>query len=129
MLIHKKHFSLSEAQSLLSEIKIKLTKIIELKKILDEKGYDIYKHQYFGGIGPNGTGKFPNEMELLIRFANEISERGIIIKGIDNGLIDFPHIKDNGDEVYLCYLSGEEDIEYWHAIDDGFAGRRPIEQL
>ncbi|MEO8666527.1 MAG: DUF2203 domain-containing protein [Ignavibacteria bacterium] len=128
-MLHKKHFSLSEAQSLLPDLKTKLSKIIELKKILDEKGYDIYKHQYFGGIGPNGSGKFPNDMEQLIRLVNAISELGIIVKGIDNGLIDFPHVRDNREEVYLCFQSGEEEIAYWHSINDGFAGRRSIEEL
>ncbi len=128
-MLHKKHFSLHEAQSLLPEIKNTLSKITELKKLLDDKGYDIYKHQYFRGIGPNGTGKFPDDMEELIGLLNHISELGIIIKGIDNGLIDFPHIRNNGDEVYLCFLSGEYNIKYWHGINDGFAGRRPVGEL
>ena len=128
-MLHKKHFSLAEAHDLLPQLKIKLTKIIELKKSLDEKGYDVYKHQFFGGIGPNGSGKFPADMEQLVRHVHEISEQGIIIKGLDNGLIDFPHIRDNGEEVYLCFLSGEDDIEYWHSIGDGFAGRRSVEEL
>lgn len=128
-MFHKKHFSLSEARSLLPELRIKLSKIIELKNSLDEKGYDIYKHQYFGGIGSNGTGAFPKDMEELVDLVHEISEKGILIKGIDNGLIDFPHIRDNDEEVYLCYLLGEDDIEFWHRISEGFAGRKRIEDL
>lgn len=126
---HTKHFSVIEAISLLPDIKIKLTKIIELKKSLDEMGYDIYRHQYFGGIGPNGTGKYPAELELMIQLVNKITESGIIVKGIDNGLIDFPHLRENGEEVYLCFLLGEESINYWHSIRDGFAGRKKIEDL
>ena len=126
---HSIHFSLSEATNLLPDLKIKLAKISELKKALDKKGYDIYRHQYFGGIGPNGTGKYPSELEELIININKITEKGILIKGIDNGLIDFPHIRENGEEVYLCFLLGEESIEYWHYIEDGFGGRRSIDNL
>ena len=126
---HSIHFSLSEATNLLPDLKIKLEKISELKKALDKKGYDIYRHQYFGGIGPNGTGKYPSELEELIININKITEKGILIKGIDNGLIDFPHIRENGEEVYLCFLLGEESIEYWHYIEDGFGGRRSIDNL
>lgn len=126
---HTIHFSLSEATNLLPDLKIKLAKISELKKALDKKGYDIYRHQYFGGIGPNGTGKYPSELEELIININKITEKGILIKGIDNGLIDFPHIRENGEEVYLCFLLGEESIEYWHYIEDGFGGRRSIDNL
>lgn len=126
---HLKHFSLSEARDMLPDLKIKLSKIVELKKSLDEKGYDIYKHQYFGGIGPNGTGNFPKDLESLVELVHSISEEGILIKGIDNGLIDFPHIRENGEEVYLCFLLGEDDIEYWHDIADGFPGRREVDDL
>lgn len=128
-MFHQKHFSLQEARELLPQIKILLTDIVQLKNNLDERGYDIYQHQYFGGIGPNGTGKYPEDLEELIKLINKISEKGIIIKGIDNGLIDFPHIRNDGEEVYLCYLLGEEDIDYWHSIKDGFSGRKNIENL
>lgn len=128
-MLHKKHFSLPEAQALLNEAKITLAKITGLKKDLEESGFNIYSHQYFGGIGPNGTGKFPEDLELLIKLLHNLSEKGIIVKNIEEGLIDFPHIRENGEEVYLCYLHGEEDIEYWHSINGGFAGRRSIEDL
>ena len=126
---HSKHFTVNEAIDLLPELKSKLTKISELKKSLDVKGYDIYRHQYFGGIGPNGTGKFPEDLELLIKLLHNLSEKGIIVKSIEEGLIDFPHIRENGEEVYLCFLLGEESINFWHSISDGFSGRRNIENL
>lgn len=126
---HTLHFSVNEALSLLPDLKKKLSKITELKRSLDEKGYDIYRHQYFGGIGPNGTGKYPADLEEMIVLVNSIREKGILIKGIDKGLVDFPHIRDNGEEVYLCYLLGEESIDYWHTIEEGFGGRKNIEDL
>jgi len=128
-MLHNKHFSLSEARRLLPGLKTQLSEIIKLKSSLDERGYDIYSHQYFGGIGPNGTGKYPSDLGELIKIVNEITQNGIIIKGLDNGLIDFPHIRENGEEVYLCYLYNENDIEFWHRIQDGFIGRKSIEDL
>jgi len=128
-MFHNKHFSLSEARRLLPGLKIQLFEIIKLKNSLNEIGFDIYRHQYFGGIGPNGTGKYPPYLEELIKIVNEITQNGIIVKGIDNGLIDFPHIRENGEEVYLCYMYGENDIEFWHSIVDGYIGRKSIEDL
>jgi hypothetical protein len=92
--LHSRHFTLEEANSLLDEIKPMLETMISLKKKLDKKdkkGYDVYNHQYFGGSGPNGKGVFPDEMERLVEIVKKISSDGILIKGIDNGLIDFPH--------------------------------------
>ncbi|HMS33301.1 MAG TPA: DUF2203 domain-containing protein [Ignavibacteria bacterium] len=128
-MFHNKHFTLSEAKNLLPDIVVILSKITKLKKKLDDNGYNIYRHQYFGGIGPNGTGKYPSDLEELIRSLQILSESGIIIKNMDTGLIDFPHIRENKEEVYLCYLLGEEEIKYWHRINDGFAGRRSLEDL
>lgn len=128
-MLHTRHFSLGEANELLEEIKPQIEEMIRLKRHLDSLGYDVYRHQYFGGSGPNGTGSFPGEMEKLIEVIKQLSEAGIQVKGIDEGLIDFPHVRGNGEEVYLCWKTGEDDIKYWHQIPDGFVGRRSIEDL
>lgn len=50
---------------------------------------------------------------------------GIEIKDAERGLIDF-YAERDGDVVYLCFLLGEEDIRFWHTLEGGFAGRRPL---
>ena len=55
----------------------------------------------------------------------EILDLGIIIRDVPRGLVDFPsHL--NGREVYLCWISGEERIDYWHETDRGFSHREPL---
>ena len=56
---------------------------------------------------------------------DRIADRGCHLKGLDPGLVDFPHIRD-GREVYLCWRMGENQIRYWHEIEDGFDGRQPL---
>ena len=56
---------------------------------------------------------------------DEIIAEGIIIRDIPRGLVDFPHLRD-GREVYLCWISGEERIEYWHETNRGFDHRQPL---
>jgi len=129
MYYHKKHFSLEEAQLTLGKIKPEVERMVVLKKQLDEMGYDIYKHPFFGGIGPNGEGRHPPQLEELVGIIKSIVEQGIEIKGIDAGLIDFPHLRENGEEVYLCWKADEPEIEYWHAMAEGFRGRRHINEL
>ncbi len=55
----------------------------------------------------------------------EFEERGIIIRDLQRGLIDFPAMRE-GREVYLCWLYGEERIDFWHELDTGFPGRQPL---
>ena len=106
-----------------------LEELVSLKKLMDEKGYDVFKHQYFGGMGPNGMKAFPLEFERLVAIVKELGERQIEVKDLNKGLIDFPHVRTNGEEVYLCYLLGEPAIQTWHTITGGFLGRRTLEEL
>ncbi len=106
-----------------------LTRLATLKKILDSKQYDVSRHEYFGGSGPNGTKQYPPELEELVIIANRFASKSILIKSLGEGLIDFPHKRENGEEVYLCYKLGEEDIKFWHSIESGFAGRKSTTQL
>ena len=127
--MHKQHFSLEEARQALTTVHAIASRITELKASLDEKGWDVHRHAYFGGLGPNGDGSFPQEMELLVELIKNLEARGVLVKGIEQGLVDFPHIRPNGEEVYLCWKVGEDDIRFWHAIADGFAGRKSIDEL
>jgi hypothetical protein len=55
----------------------------------------------------------------------EFQRREILLKDADRGLIDFPAII-GGREVFLCWERGEDEIEFWHAIEDGYAGRERL---
>ncbi len=129
MPIDARYFSLEEARSLLKEILPDLSHLVSLKKILDAKQYDIYRHEYFGGSGPNGTKHYPQELEELVEIMNRLATKNILVKSLDDGLIDFPHVRKNGEEVYLCYKLGEPDITFWHPLESGFAGRKSTSQL
>jgi hypothetical protein len=122
-------FTLDEAQATLSEIEPKLKTIVALKQECDRKGYDVHRHQYFGGMGPNGQKAFPPEMEQLVANVTDLTDLGIEIKDLDKGLIDFPHRRENGKIVFLCYLLGEPAILAWHTVEGGFRNRKNLESL
>jgi hypothetical protein len=129
MFLHARHFQLEEARSTLKSILPEIVRLVDLKMKLNARNYDVYRHQYFGGAGPNGSGHYPPELDELVSVARRLTDEGILVKGLDEGLIDFPHVRNNGEEVYLCYKLGEEDILYWHPIQSGFAGRRNLTEL
>jgi hypothetical protein len=69
-----------------------------------------------------------NDAALRIKTAlGELFARGIEVKNIEWGLIDFPSERD-GRIVYLCWKLGEGSIAFWHDLDAGFAGRQPIDE-
>jgi len=79
----------------------------------------------FGGGMPGGTA-YVNTLYQIGKLTTELHETGIELKDHTNGLIDFPCMR--GDRVvYLCWKLGEPaEIEYWHELDAGFAGRQPL---
>ena len=68
-MLHSIHFSLEEANETLEELKPMISEMSELKKSLDDKNYDVYRHEYFGGLGPNGDGSFRGRREEHKSFA------------------------------------------------------------
>ena len=57
-----------------------------------------------------------------------VHEFGCLVKDLDIGLIDFPTLF-NGQEVYLCWKLGESGIQFWHGVQEGFQGRKAIDQM
>ena len=56
----------------------------------------------------------------------EVQAIGVQVKDLDKGLLDFPCVVD-GRTVLLCWKLGEKEIGFWHSIEDGFAGRKPLD--
>ena len=56
----------------------------------------------------------------------EIATEGVEVKGVEPALLDFPALR-YGQEVFLCWRSGESRVEAWHPMSTGFSGRRPLE--
>ena len=69
----------------------------------------------------------PQDYKKVQKLVSDIYNSGIEIKNLENGLIDFPSIRPNGEEVFLCWKLDEKDIEFWHGIKDGFDGRHHID--
>ena len=57
--------------------------------------------------------------------AKEITDRGIVVRDLTFGLVDFLAQRE-GQEVFLCWLRGEEDIAFWHGAHEGYAPRKPL---
>jgi len=64
--------------------------------------------------------------EKINGYIEELSGIGCVFKGFEEGLVDFPHQMD-GKEVFLCWKLGEDQIEFWHDAESGFAGRQEIQ--
>jgi hypothetical protein len=82
-----------------------------------------------GGIPPAELAETAAEVQRVARelakTIDDIVAHGVEIKDLDDGLIDFPALR-HGETVLLCWKLGEDEIRYWHTVEDGFAGRREL---
>lgn len=82
-----------------------------------------------GGIDPEQPSAFASAAAHAERGLEDtvaaLHERGVVVKDLDAGLVDFPSERD-GEPVYLCWQLGEDSVAFWHGIEEGFAGRKPI---
>lgn len=130
-------FTLDEAQSLLPVLESLLRTAIQAKKIVDEAETEqqALEHRIF-----LSGGMFLNIVPLARRKAErkkaeqrvkdalaEIGSIGVQVKDLDIGLLDFPCEVD-GHTILLCWKLGEKAITHWHGVEEGFAGRKPIDQ-
>jgi hypothetical protein len=78
------------------------------------------------GVGDARTPEFAKLARELQEVVDELTLIGVQLKDVDTGLLDFPSVRE-GEDVLLCWRVGEDAVEYWHEIEDGFAGRRRID--
>jgi hypothetical protein len=122
----QKHYTRDEARYLLPQIRQWLTRSAELQAEVRK-----IEERLSGLMAPGRDlgGELVNSwVRKLVAFEGvllEFQRREIQVKDLQRGLIDFPAILD-GREVFLCWEQDEEDIEFWHELDAGYAGRERL---
>lgn len=130
-----RYFTLREAEALLPVVRSRLESAInsrtELAAIDSEMQELTARINLSGGIeiNPGEVARRKFHRASLVQSIEEeveqIQSSGCLVKDLDSGLLDFPALIGD-DEVYLCWKLGEPRIEWWHRVEDGFAGRRRI---
>jgi len=122
-------FTLAEAQSLLPRLRSLLTEIGKEWSRVRELNPDVQKardNAPFDGHSRSGV-QYVESVSQLMFWIHQIKDMGVLLKDADRGLCDFPYMRE-GRVVYLCWQLGEDQIEYWHDIETGFAGREPLDE-
>ena len=78
------------------------------------------------GVGDARTPEFAKLARELQDVVDELTSIGIQLKDADAGLLDFPAVRE-GEDVLLCWSVGEPAVEWWHGLEDGYAGRQRID--
>ena len=131
-----KTFTLSEAQTLLPVVEALLgraqasgVRAVELEQEMQHLSHRIFLS---GGmhVDVSAAARRRAERENAVQEAKdtlaEIDSIGVLVKDLEEGLLDFPSVMD-GKPVLLCWKLGEPAIAHWHTEEEGFAGRKPLD--
>ncbi|MBI5395608.1 MAG: DUF2203 domain-containing protein [Verrucomicrobia bacterium] len=123
----KKHFKVEEARALLPRLRRAFTTIHTARdRLLETERHLAATLEKTGGdLGGDRVATMARAMIAIHEGLNDITSRGIQIKDVDRGLVDFPHLR-NGHEVFLCWELEDDDIEFWHDLDSGYPGRERL---
>ena len=129
-----RYFTLEEANRAVDELRPVVEQLVEHRRLFAEA--QSKRGELAGRAGANGGDLTPadfaeveeeleQEATALAVCIERIQSAGAQVKDLDSGLLDFPSLRD-GEEILLCWRLGEDEIEYWHGPDEGFAGRKPV---
>jgi hypothetical protein len=128
-------FTPAEANTALSQVRPVAERLVTLRARMRELEHA--QGALVTAIGGNGGGYAVNDLnaaqselttlaDAVVACVERLEELGVVIKDLDAGLVDFPALRD-GDDVLLCWRVGEPSVEFWHDLEEGFAGRKPID--
>jgi hypothetical protein len=123
----KKLFTLDEANAFVPQLLDLVPKIQKLLASLNNNFPDI-KNARDKAKWNGGSDQGVDYLNAVLKYNDlmrKIEEMGCEVKGIREGLIDFPSLRE-GREVYLCWRMPEKEILFWHDLNAGFTGRKPI---
>jgi hypothetical protein len=131
----ERHFTREEATALLEEVRPVAEALVAHRRALTVAA--ARRAMITARISGNGGDFDPQEpreldeqlereAEAVKRAVEQLQRLGVLVKDLDRGLVDFPTLRD-GEEVLLCWRVGEEEIAHWHGVDEGFAGRKPLD--
>ncbi|MGI0102618.1 MAG: DUF2203 domain-containing protein [Nitrosotalea sp.] len=125
------HFTLKEANAMLPSIIRKFKDLINLKNEATRIQTEIETNpKYMASFKEYALKKqeLNTAISSFYKAIEDMESSGVILKSIDDGLLDFPSLRFN-EEIWLCWKEGETEIKFWHGKDEGFNGRKPIESV
>jgi hypothetical protein len=123
---HERHYTLEEASAAIGWVGDALARMREARERLSDEEARAALSEAAPGNGGGKPGMVVSQAFLALRDSlTELQAGDIVLRDLDRGLVDFPSVRD-GEEVYLCWEEGEAEIGYWHDLESGYGGRRPL---
>jgi len=128
---YQRLFTVNEANELLPIVRPLVEQILENIRRLKHASETVIRNRHLDPEAPDLM-KHLRADDAIARLVGEVKQwvetingHGCVCKGVERGLIDFPCVY-GAEVVFLCWQLGEPSVSFWHRIEDGFAGRKPL---
>jgi hypothetical protein len=130
-----RYFTPEEANEALTQVRPLVERLVEARRVSSglEERLDALRMRVAGnggGLDPARVGEIQGEAveaaRAVLELVDELDELGVQVKDPGTGLVDFPARHPDGSEILLCWQLGEGKVGFWHTLDGGFAGRKPL---
>ena len=131
----ERSFTPDEANNALEEVRPVAERLVAVRTRMRE--LERSQGELVIAIGGNGGGYAASDLnaaqteltglaDAALACVDRLEELGVVLKDLDLGLLDFPSDRE-GEEVLLCWQVGEDSVTSWHRLEEGYAGRKPID--
>jgi uncharacterized protein DUF2203 len=122
----ERHYTVEEANAALAWVLERIERLRAARVGLNDEDARAALSDSGPMNGGGQAGKVVSDAFLEMRNAlMELQAMEIVLRDLDRGLVDFPAIRD-GNEVFLCWEEGEDEVGYWHDLESGYGGRQPL---
>lgn len=129
--MYSRLFTVHEANELLPELRRLVEQILDNIRRLKSVSEAVIRREQLDPDAPDLMKQLQRDPEVVRLigqvqgWVEEINSHGCVCKGVEQGLIDFPCML-GSEVVFLCWQLGEPTVAFWHRLEDGFAGRKPL---
>lgn len=127
-----KYFSLEQASQIIAEVEPLLLSLRDLqtRALQTKERVDLLWQRLEAGERvldeiASLQARLDADVEEMRSHVGRLESLGVILRDVGTGLIDFPAVAGET-EFFLCWRLGEESIQFWHGVDEGFGGRKPL---
>ena len=134
-----KYFTVAEANEILPEVATKFREAAKIRSDITKIERKLQEAMTATNVSGSYSNKHSNPLKTYMELKQELNSAvsrlyrsiemleamGVALKGLESGMVDFPAKRFNED-IWLCWKFGETEIKFWHDIESGFMGRKPI---
>jgi hypothetical protein len=124
-------YTVDEARALLPQVRATLLQLALERQRADASHAELHRRLREGDDGADPDEQatveaIASEQRAMVRaLLDHLESLGVVVRDLDEGLVDFPTVRD-GERAWLCWRLSDPELAFWHTTREGYTSRRPL---